>query len=292
MNEWKRDILPYLTEEIGARVLQLPGDIREIRIRAGKPVMVGNGRGFSSEGIFPEVADVERMALAMLEGAPSSRSEEIRNGFVTLPGGHRAGFSGRAVMEEGQLLGVYRTTCIALRIARQVPGAAKPLEHYLFQRGKPQSLLLLSGPGGGKTTMLRDAARILSQKGAAVCVVDERSELAACREGVPSLDVGENTDVLDGCAKSQGMMLMLRAMSPQAIITDELGGTEDADAVEEMLRCGVAVIASAHASCLEEARERKGVGRLLKSGAFRYTALIPGVGEKPEIYDREGKKLA
>ena len=118
-------------------------------------------------------------------------------------------------------------------------GAADVLMPHLWdEQGRVRSLLIVGLPGMGKTTMLRDACRRLSERGARMCVVDERSEIAAMSGGVPQLDVGPNTDVLDGCAKEAGLRWMLRAMSPQALVTDELGGAMDAQAVLDAARSG------------------------------------------------------
>ena len=292
--ETKAFLAPCFPQEVQEEMeLLLPGELQEIRIRAEKPCVLRTAGRTAQLNWRPSLQQVEALAEALSEHSLYARGEEMRHGYVTLRGGHRMGLCGRMTTgADGRSLKDAASLCI--RIACQWPGAADDLMPLCLDGQRPQSLLLIGPPGSGKTTLLRDLARQLASGASVVqtAIVDERGEIAACVRGVPQLDVGSSTDVLDRCPKAEAIPMLVRAMNPHVIITDELGGTEDADAVEEMLRCGVAVIASAHASCLEEARERKGVGRLLKSGAFRYTALIPGVGEKPEIYDREGKKLA
>ena len=140
--------------------------------------------------------------------------------------------------------------------------------------------------------MLRDAARLLSQRGLTVTIVDERSEIAACRQGVPSLDVGENTDVLDGCPKGKGIPLALRAMSPQVMITDEIGGAEDADAIAEAARCGVAIVASAHGASYDDVQKRNILGAILKTQVFDYIAVLSGRGCIGGVYTGAGERIA
>ncbi|MDP3486426.1 MAG: ATPase, T2SS/T4P/T4SS family, partial [Bacillota bacterium] len=134
--------------------------------------------------------------------------------------------------------------------------------------------LVISPPQAGKTTLLRDIARQLSDKGQRVCIVDERSEIAGCYNGCPQLDVGLRTDVMDGCPKAEGMLMALRALSPDVIITDEIGRAEDAAAIEEALNSGVRVIASAHGSTYEEVAARPNLSTLLQRGLFQRVVIL------------------
>ena len=164
---------------------------------------------------------------------------------------------------------------LCLRVAGQWRGAADALMPHLWdEQGRVRSLLIVGLPGMGKTTMLRDACRRLSERGARMCVVDERSEIAAMSGGVPQLDVGPNTDVLDGCAKEAGLRWMLRAMSPQALVTDELGGTMDAQAVLDAARSGVSVLATLHGRDLQAALSRGILYHLAQNRVFDRYALL------------------
>ena len=279
--DWRATLDAYFPEPLRDLAQSLSkqdaGRMTELRIRAEQPVcfLAGKER-LSIETWIPSGKDVRHLVQALLGQSVYARAEELRGGYVTLPGGCRAGLCGRIVTENGRIHHMQDIASINLRLARQVPGAADAAMPYLLEEGRPLSTLFFSTPGCGKTTMLRDVARQLAQGGFQVGIVDERSELAACVEGVPQLDVGPATDVLDACPKAEGMILMLRVFSPQVLITDEIGRASDADAIEEAARCGCAVIASAHAGNLEELMRRSTTGTLLRQQAFvRYIQLGP-----------------
>lgn len=286
-------LAPSLREPVAGAARRLPG-LEEIRLRAGRPVelVAAGGGGFvtgdgrlaagAEDGrpIGPE--EVSRTFQLVCQGSVYAWEEELRGGFVTLPGGHRVGVAGRAVVEGGRVRTIRPVGGLNIRIARQVPGAALPLLPRLRRAGgRLASTLLLAPPGGGKTTLLRDLVRLVSGgvpalglAAARVTVVDERSEIAGCVAGVPSLDVGPRTDVLDGCPKAEGMMLAIRALSPEVLAVDEIGRPEDVVAVREALRTGVTVLATAHAGSVEEARRRPGLGSLLAEGAFERAVVL------------------
>lgn len=171
--------------------------------------------------------------------------EELRKGFITIPGGHRIGLAGRTVLSGGGVEHLRDITGFNVRIAREVPGIADGVLPYLLDKGRQRMMhtLILSPPQHGKTTLLRDLARQISlgelgkregiRPGLKVGIVDERSEIAGSRRGVPAFDVGPRTDVLDGCPKAEGMMMMIRSLSPDVLIADEIGRPEDAEAVTE-----------------------------------------------------------
>jgi len=267
------DILEALLKPLTARER---GTLQELRIRVNAPVQAV-GRGW--ERRFLPVADrelCERLLSELCGHSLYAAEQELQNGYFTLSGGYRAGFCGRAVVAEGRLVRIAEPTFFCLRIPREVKGAAKGILPLVY--GK--STLLLSPPGCGKTTMLRDLARCMSSgDGVApvnVCIADERSELAGCALGVPTLDVGERTDVIDGCPKAEAIKLLLRAMSPTAVFTDEIGKPEDAEAILDCARAGVAVYASAHGDSVDSVRRRPALRRLYEEGAFRRYVLLSG----------------
>ncbi|MDR2504964.1 MAG: stage III sporulation protein AA [Oscillospiraceae bacterium] len=277
--DWRKKLEPFFPEELKRLIWNITikesEQATELRVRAERPtILIAGKRQIKVNKWVPEGDTVQQLAEALLGHSIYARSEELRGGFVTLPGGSRAGLCGRAVMENGRLHHMQDFSSIDIRIARPIKGSADSLMQYISQDEKPMSTLLIGPPGCGKTTVLRDAARQLSEAGLQVGIVDERSEVAACVKGVPQLDVGPSSDVLDACDKAEGMMLLLRAFSPDVLIADEIGRREDADAIEEASRCGVSVIATAHASSLDELMHRPIMNQLLRQRSFdRYILL-------------------
>ena len=274
---------------------QEEGSVREIRIRAGghASLTTGGGDVLCQGTISP--TQVTQMAEALCEHALYARAEEQRQGFVALRGGHRMGLCGRVIMQGQTVRAVREISSVCIRIAGQWPGAANALTPYLLREdGSARSMLITGMPGTGKTTLLRDACRQLSERGRHVCVVDERSEIAAMCGGLPQLDVGPNTDVLDGCCKEAGLRWMLRAMSPQVLVTDELGTALDAQAVMEAARSGVSVIATLHGRELEAALSHGALYQLMQNRVFdRYAVLENGaVGRIAAVYDEQLRLLA
>lgn len=199
--------------------------------------------------------------------------EELRNGFFTIQGGHRVGVAGRTVCEQGKVLSFRNICSLNIRVARQKKGCAKALLPWLIQGDSIYNTLLLSPPGVGKTTMLRDCIRLLSEGGGQmpgkkIGIVDERSEIAASFLGIPQNDLGDRVDVLDNCPKAEGMRLLLRSMSPQIIAVDELGGREDCLAVEEVLHCGCQILGTMHARDITELKEKMYLSEWLGKGFF------------------------
>ncbi|MDE7363222.1 MAG: hypothetical protein K2N38_14965 [Oscillospiraceae bacterium] len=231
------------------RVTEPLSGIAEIRLRAGRPGVCVNIFGdmrvcsepFSAAEIADCFAEICRYSV-------HSFQEEIAQGFVTLEGGHRVGICGTAVTNGGRIEMFKDISGLNIRIAHEVRGCADEIYSRFF-RTSPRSLLIAGKPLCGKTTVLRDLARQLGERHR-VTLIDSRNELSASYHGTPSLDIGLNTDALVGCAKSEGIMLALRTLSPEAIVCDELG--DDEEAVARAMFCGVKLIASAHAGSLDE----------------------------------------
>ena len=280
--------LAALLPEAEEILLRRAEEIREVRLKIGQPIRLV-GEGFQEYAGAPLLRDRLREILsALMEFSLHTREAELNQGFFTLEDGCRVGVSGRLVGEGADM----RLTDIAsacVRIAREVRGCADALVPLTLAGDHLNSMLICSSPGFGKTTCLRDLARQLSVLGFRVCVADERHELAACRQGVPTLDLGPCSDVMDGGPKARVMGLLLRSMGPEVIVTDEIGGLEDAAAVVEARRCGVAVLASAHGDGLEDLRRRPGFEKLLESGVFDIAVHLGGrVGQIRKVTRLDG----
>ena len=184
---------------------------------------------------------------------------------------------------------------LCLRIAAEWKGSADRLVPLCNAGMHPQSMLIVGSCGTGKTTLLRDIARQLASASSMLqtAVVDERSELAACENGVPQLDIGETTDVLDRCPKAEAIPWLLRSMSPRLIITDELANAEDVSAIMEAAACGCAVIASVHGTSLNDLAARPVMASMMARRIFaHYAVLSPdGCGRISTIYDRNGSPI-
>lgn len=289
--------------------------VEEIRLREGRPLMLSMGAEdyMVDESGHPTAdrraavvltrEDLSRSLQLMSGGSVYALEEELRMGFLTLRSGHRVGLVGRTLLDGGRVRTIKHIAGINIRLSRQVRGAADEVMKYIVgpEGSAVFNTLILSPPGGGKTTLLRDVIRQLSDgvprlsfRGVKVGVVDERSELAGCYEGVPQLEVGVRTDVLDACPKAEGMMMLIRSMSPVVLATDEIGRQEDLAAIQEALCAGVKVVATAHASTLEELRRRPNMEALLRQGVMERLLILgrsQGPGTLEEVYDGEQRVL-
>ena len=291
----KAFLAPCFPEAVRAELeLLLPGELREIRVRADRPTVLVTADRVVSLNWSPGQHQVEALAEALAEHGLCARAEDTRQGYVTLRGGHRMGLCGRVHGRNGaRQLAAVGSLCV--RIAGEWPGSADALTPHLLAAGHPQSALIIGPPGSGKTTLLRDAARQLSsgKDACQVALIDERGELAACVDGVPQLDVGLSTDVLDGCPKAQAVPWLIRSMAPQVIVTDELADAEDAACVLDAIACGSAVLASAHGASMQEVASRPAMATLMARRAFAvYAVLAPeGGGRILQLYDRAGSPV-
>lgn len=307
-------ILEVLPLSIRRMVESLPRrekeSIEEIRIRQGSPLEVvtpfrsvflcSSGRMVTQEkeAYRPGREECRKTLNLVSNHSLYALEEELRQGYVTIRGGHRVGLSGRVVVEGGRVKHIRDVTGFNLRVARQVRGAARQLRTWILPEGRLENLLIVSPPQCGKTTLLRDLTRMVSSgetlPSRKVGVVDERSEIAGCIEGVPQHDVGPRTDVLDGCPKAEGMMMLIRSMSPELLVVDEIGRREDGEAIFEAIHAGVFLFTTAHGGSLDEVCRRPGIARLVREGVFtRYVLLSrrKGPGTIEAVYDRGLKQV-
>lgn len=267
-------------------------NLEEIRMRAGSPLLLSYSRGerfwdavsgtltaHLEAGYRVSSTDIQEVVTRMSNYSLYAFEEEVRSGFLTIAGGHRVGIAGRVVCEAGKVRTIRPIASLNIRIAKEKKGCADAILPQIRRRSVICNTLICSAPGIGKTTLLRDCIRQLSQgtkeqPGLKVGVVDERSELASCYMGQPQNDLGPRTDVLDGCPKPEGMHLLLRSMSPQVLAVDELGSRADYEAVEYALHCGCCLIGTMHGESMEELQKKPYLSRWLNEGFFeRYVFL-------------------
>ena len=282
---------PRLRREALALTEGEQSQVEEFRLRVGWPMaaVLDNGER-PLDG--PPVTGEELEQLVELASRASLHTvlDQIRQGYLTAEGGHRIGLCGTAVLEEGAVHSLRALSSANLRVARQVRGAAGPVLDKLCPGGRLADTLILAPPGLGKTTLLRDLIRCVSQGEGCdplrVALADERGEVAAMYQGRPQLEVGPRTDVIEGCPKAQGLMLLLRAMNPQVLAADEITAPEDVRALTTAAGCGVTLLATAHGGDRHDLERRPLYRPLLTEGLFRFLVLI-GLERGRRVYTVE-----
>ncbi len=276
--------------------------LEEIRIRLGQSVeLIYSGHICWLEKSVDKSA-LEEMLNYMTGYSFYAMTEEIKKGYLTLSGGHRIGLTGRANYKSTQKNGVEQVIAITdigglnIRIAHERKDCTKEIIPYIRKENLIYNTLFFAAPGIGKTTYLRDAIRILSwgdrqHGGLKICVIDERSEIAACHMGKPQNDLGGRTDVLDACPKEIGMEMVLRSMSPQIIAVDELGKETEFESLQKMGRSGVKVLGTMHGGSMEELKEIYGKKILSCFERFVELRRLSNGGRMFLIYDRSGTKI-
>lgn len=294
--------------------------LEEIRVRIGQPVefvYAGSSRYLMMTQeicrfVEPRMAlaenshlyritesDIAEMLNYISNYSLYAYREELKQGYITIEGGHRIGVAGQIALEDGQVFGMHHITFLNIRVAHERIGCAREVLGYLHCKNSIYNTLLLSAPGAGKTTYLRDCIRMLSKgnkerEGLKVCVVDERSEIAACHMGIPQNDVGPRTDVLDGCTKAEGMRMLLRSMSPQVLAVDELGTERDFFAVEQAVYSGSKVLGTVHAGGVRELLDKPFLRKWMDKQVFKRFVLIERKEDGSRhvvVYDEHMEKL-
>lgn len=289
--------LPYSWRN-GATEVRI-GVSRPIRVRMGIQECFLRADGSLSvhdrEGIRPDKKWLEAGLARIANYSLYAYEEQLGQGFLTVQGGHRIGVAGRAVVEKGTIRTLTDISSLIIRMAHEVKGCSQFVFPYLKKGKGIYHTLIVSPPGAGKTTLLRDLLRRCSDElMLQVGIADERSELAACRQGVAQMDVGIRTEVLDGAPKAEGIRMLLRSVSPQVIGADEIGSEEETEALADLMRCGVKVLCTAHAGSLEELRNRKDTAGLLEHNIPERIVVLadqPGCGNVASIWNQEGKML-
>ena len=293
-------ILDKLPDFVRYRIRELPesvtDDFEEIRLKARHDTLIvscGRETGLKDgKYITPETLDETLNRL--LDYSYYAYEDELSKGYITMEGGHRVGICGRVTLKDGRVHLIKDVSSLNIRRSRQIIGASEKVMDSVWDASKNSisNTLIISPPRCGKTTILRDLARNLSNKGYRVGICDERSEIAGCHNGETSYDLGSRTDILDGCPKAEGIIMLIRAMSPDVVITDEIGRREDVKAIEEALCAGVKTITTIHGASFEDVANSS-VGELVKNHTFETLIFLsgePATGTVKRIMKLSGMK--
>lgn len=305
-------VLEYISLEISQVLRKVPTEIKanveEIRLRNGLPLNIysmnedyfvasdGSITKDKNKGKLVTKQDVIKTFQLISNYSVYAFEEEIKNGFITLKGGHRVGIGGKILYGKNGVEKIKNISSLNIRIAREKIGVSNKLMKYIIQYPNTiYNTLIVSPPKCGKTTILRDMIRNLSNgisalnfKGLKVGVIDERSELAGMYNGEAQHDLGPRVDVLDGCNKKDGTMMLLRAMSPDIIAMDEIGNVDDVEAIHEILKAGVKIIATVHGSSIEDLKSRRSLESLIKDKIFKRYIILDnsrGIGTINDVID-------
>ena len=273
--------------------------LQEIRLRIGKPLILQYA---NYEWILNDIVEQESFQETLdyiSEYSLYAYENELKQGFITVEGGHRVGMAGQVVIENGKVKNLKQISSMNIRIAHEILDCANVVFPYITKNKSLCHTLIVSPPQCGKTTLLRDLIRQISNgnqwiKGCNVGVVDERSEIGGCYLGVPQNQLGIRTDILDCCPKAEGMLMLIRAMAPQVIAVDEIGSFEDVHAIEYAMHSGCKMIATVHGKSMEEIRKKPLFEQLIKDRRFeRYIVLgnRNRIGEVEGIYDERGSLI-
>ena len=275
--------------------------VQEIRMRVNAPLFIIIGNQEYPADYTVTSADVEETLQCAARYSLYAFEEELKQGFITVAGGHRIGVAGRAVADGGAVRTISPAASLNIRFSHEIKGCADFLIPYLREETTkmPCHTLIISPPGCGKTTLLRDIVRQFSDgsalfPGVNVGVADERSEIAACYQGVPQNDVGCRTDVLDCCPKAEGLMMLIRSMAPLVVAADEIGGERDLEALRYVMNCGCRLLVSVHGTSIEDVKKKPGLEKMYTEHFFERFVVLSGKkgpGTIEDILDGEGRSL-
>lgn len=287
-----------LQEGIRSMPKSVTAEIEEIRLKTEYPLYVfSGGREYEIIGSINKIIDknlINNIFNSILNHSAYAYQEELAKGFITIEGGHRVGICGRTIVENGKVKAIKDISSLNIRRSREIIGVSDKLMPYVIDRdGRLLHTLIVSPPMCGKTTLLRDMIRNLSSYGLRIGVCDERSEIAGTFQGIARFDLGTRADVLDACPKEEGMIMLIRAMSPDVIATDEIGKQADIYGIETALCAGVSLLTTIHGKDYDDVL-RSGIGKLSEAGVFqRYIFLSnrPKIGSVCCISDAQNRRI-
>ncbi len=272
--------------------------LQEIRCRAEKPLLLI----YKGQEYIPKIKytvtkeDIRRILEYISHYSLYAYEHDMKQGFITIEGGHRVGMTGQVIIENGQVKNIRHISSLNIRISHEILGCADVVLPYIIDENSLYHTMIISPPRCGKTTLLRDLIRQISdgdyyRKGKTVGVVDERSEIGGCYKGIPQNQLGIRTDILDNCPKAEGMLMLIRSMGPEVIAVDEIGTAEDVHAVDYAMHCGCKMIATVHAKTLDELKNKPLLGRFMTEKRFERYILLGRGGTVQSIYNERGDTI-
>ena len=273
------------------------GLIQEIRIKIGKPIILNLS---NEEKILNYIAtneDMKEILVKISNYSLYAYEEEIKQGYITIKGGHRIGLAGECVISQGEIKTIKNISSLNIRISKEVPGCSNKLMPMITEGDRIYNTLIVSPPKCGKTTILRDIAKNISNgmytiklKGKKVVIIDERSEVAASYNGIPQMNVGIRTDILDNCLKKTGMLMAIRSLSPEVLICDEIGTLGEVEALNMAFNSGVNIIVTVHGYDIEDIYGRKALKELIDEDILERIIVLSnrkGAGTIEKVYKIE-----
>lgn len=286
-------VLPLdISSEIKGYLINEP--LQEIRIKANKPIIVNLS---NKEVILDRIAttnDLKQILVRISNYSLYAYEEEIKQGYITIKGGHRIGMAGECVISQGEVKTIRNISSINIRVCKEVKGSSNEIMKFIVSKDRVYNTLIISPPKCGKTTILRDIARNISNgmpmnnlTGKKVSIIDERSEIASCFNGIPQLDVGIRSDILDNCFKKDGMIMAIRSLSPEVLICDEIGTDGDIEALNMAFNSGVNIVVTIHGYNIDDVYKRNVFKDLLEKSILERIVVLSsrrGPGTIENIY--------
>lgn len=276
-------ILPYNVSNLIDQ--NMVNELQEIRLRTGRKTIIKYSSCEKISDFTPNENNMIEILQRLCDNSIYSYQNQIINGFVTLVGGHRVGIAGSIAMKDGKVSNINYISALNFRIAKEVIGASDKIMKYIVKNGEVQNTLIVSKPGMGKTTILRDLVRNISENTLnTISVIDERGEIAAMYKGVPQNNIGSRCDVFDNVTKSIGMKMAIRAMSPDVIVSDEIGSKEDVEAINYALLSGAKGVFTAHGNSLSDIRVNENLNKLYEEKVFKNLIFLEKMGKVKNAY--------
>lgn len=295
------NVLPNSISNILHNNKEISG-LQELRVKSEKPLLIYSGNREIMENYVVTKEDIKTILQRISNYSIYAFEEEIKQGYITIKGGHRVGICGSCVIDDSKIRTIKNVASLNIRICREILYCSNKIMKYIINNNDIMNTIIISPPKCGKTTLIRDITRNISDglkldgtnfNGVKVCVIDERSEIGACYNGVPQMNIGLRTDILDNCPKSEGIMMAIRSMSPDVIVCDEIGTYRDVDSIVMAMNSGVKLVTTIHGYDIEDLNKRPVFKDILENHVFDRAIVLSGshgVGTVEYIYDFHKKE--